>query len=341
MTMKKFKKIIGVILGGLFVAGTALAINITVPSAPGSNYVLLSTSTGAYIPVATSSLGITGGGSATTTINGVLGPIFTFIASSTASTSALLVISTTTGTILINAPFNLYLSTTSAAANYVSTSTLSSTLTGYLSTTSAASTYYLQTNPANYITLSSLTGDSPITYNIGTGHIGFSNPGYITLSSLSATAPIKYNSGTGAISTDFSTSSVNVFTNLNTFNATTTLATTTVSQLSTTGGIVKRTVGYTASTTITINSATTDIATTSLIYSTTTFANPSGTALDSQSFAIKAYATTTRGLAWGANFASTSALTLPISQATGTMWYGFTYDAGLSKWCLMATQGPF
>jgi hypothetical protein len=163
---------------------------------------------------------------------------------------------------------------------------------------------------------------------------------YLTTDSLAGylsttTAAATYVPYTGA------TTDVNIGAHALTVSGNTTLATTTVSQLSTTGGIVKRTVGYTASTTITINSATTDIATTSLIYSTTTFANPSGTALDSQSFAIKAYATTTRGLAWGANFASTSALTLPTSQATGTMWYGFTYDAGLSKWCLMATQGPF
>lgn len=45
------------------IAITASAINITVPQAPGANYVLLSTTTGSYFYVATSSLGIAGGGS--------------------------------------------------------------------------------------------------------------------------------------------------------------------------------------------------------------------------------------------------------------------------------------
>lgn len=57
MNFKKF--LIALALSIPFMAG---AVNITVPSAPGSNYVLLSTTTGAYISVATSSLGISGGG---------------------------------------------------------------------------------------------------------------------------------------------------------------------------------------------------------------------------------------------------------------------------------------
>ena len=42
-------------------------IPITVPTAPGANYVLMSTTTGKYVYVATSSLGITGGGGSATT----------------------------------------------------------------------------------------------------------------------------------------------------------------------------------------------------------------------------------------------------------------------------------
>ncbi len=196
-------------------------------------------------------------------------------------------------------------------------------------------------SPDTFAMVSDITNFMTYSYASSTfPSFAYASSTYLTTDSLAGylsttTAAATYVPYTGA------TTDVNIGAHALTVSGNTTLATTTVSQLSTTGGIVKRTVGYTASTTITINSATTDIATTSLIYSTTTFANPSGTALDSQSFAIKAYATTTRGLAWGANFASTSALTLPTSQATGTMWYGFTYDAGLSKWCLMATQGPF
>lgn len=57
----RLKYLIGLLSGLLLVPSLALAVNVTVPLAPGSNYVLLSTSTGQYIDVATSSLGISGG----------------------------------------------------------------------------------------------------------------------------------------------------------------------------------------------------------------------------------------------------------------------------------------
>ena len=52
--------VLGIVASSTF-AQTA-NIPISVPSAPGANYVLLSTTTGKYVAVATSSLGITGGG---------------------------------------------------------------------------------------------------------------------------------------------------------------------------------------------------------------------------------------------------------------------------------------
>lgn len=58
--MKKSLYILGLIA---LIPTTVWAINITVPAAPGANYVLLSTTTGAYRAVATSSLGISGGAS--------------------------------------------------------------------------------------------------------------------------------------------------------------------------------------------------------------------------------------------------------------------------------------
>ena len=67
--------------------------------------------------------------------------------------------------------------------------------TTFPSFTYATATYYLNTNPSNFISLGSLSG----------------------------TYPIIYNSGTGNISSAFSTSTINNFTNLNTFvNASTT-----------------------------------------------------------------------------------------------------------------------
>ena len=58
------KKILAILAAiGIGAAGTmALGASVSVPSAPGANYVLLSTSTGNYMAVATSSLGITSGG---------------------------------------------------------------------------------------------------------------------------------------------------------------------------------------------------------------------------------------------------------------------------------------
>lgn len=62
------KKTLAFIASILILPILAFAINITVPSAPGSNYVLLSTSTGAYTAVATSSLGISGGSGTVTSV---------------------------------------------------------------------------------------------------------------------------------------------------------------------------------------------------------------------------------------------------------------------------------
>jgi len=64
------KKLIVLLTGLLAIPVIAFAINVTVPMAPGANYVLLSTTTGMYNAVATSSLGISGGGTpAGTTTN--------------------------------------------------------------------------------------------------------------------------------------------------------------------------------------------------------------------------------------------------------------------------------
>ncbi len=97
---------------------------------------------------------------------------------------------------------------------------------------------------ATYITLSSLSGTTPISYNSVTGAISITQAGsaangylsstdwntfnnkqpagsYITLVSLSGTSPINYNSGTGAISINQSNTTTNGYlssTDWNTFN---------------------------------------------------------------------------------------------------------------------------
>ena len=100
------------------------------------------------------------------------------------------------------------------------------------------STYYLASNPSNFISLSSLSGTTPINYNTGTGAISItqattSTSGYLSstdwntfnnkasLSAFSASPPLSYNSGTGAFSITQSSGSTNGYlssTDWTTFN---------------------------------------------------------------------------------------------------------------------------
>ena len=100
------------------------------------------------------------------------------------------------------------------------------------------STYYLASNPSGYITLSSLSGTTPINYNTGTGAISIaqantSTSGFLSstdwntfngkasLSAFSASPPLSYNSSTGAFSITQSSGSTNGYlssTDWTTFN---------------------------------------------------------------------------------------------------------------------------
>ena len=100
------------------------------------------------------------------------------------------------------------------------------------------STYYLASNPSGYITLSSLSGTTPINFNTGTGAISItqattSTSGYLSstdwntfngkasLSAFSASPPLSYNSGTGAFSISQASGSTNGYlssTDWTTFN---------------------------------------------------------------------------------------------------------------------------
>jgi len=100
------------------------------------------------------------------------------------------------------------------------------------------STYYLASNPSNFISLSSLSGTTPINYNTGTGAISItqattSTSGFLSstdwntfnnkvgLSSFSASPPLSYNNTTGAFSITQSSGSTNGYlssTDWTTFN---------------------------------------------------------------------------------------------------------------------------
>lgn len=123
--MKKIISIISAIISGTLIGAfiAYAAVTIPVPLAPGSNYVLLSTTTGYYVAVATSSLGIGGGGSGTVTSVAQTVPLGFAIGGSPVTTSGTLAISLTPGYI---GPFGVststggnvfYFSTTSNSVN--------------------------------------------------------------------------------------------------------------------------------------------------------------------------------------------------------------------------------
>ena len=120
-----------------------------------------------------------------------------------------------------------------------------------------------------------------------------------------------------------------------------TQATTTLNgNLSITGAVISRVVGYTASSTITINVDTTDEATTT-VNQTTTFANPTGTAIDGMMYLMTVRATTTQTLAWGTNFASSTDLAYPLTVASGTTEILWKYDLNRGKYLLLGLLKTF
>ncbi len=119
------------------------------------------------------------------------------------------------------------------------------------------------------------------------------------------------------------------------------LATTTVTgNVNVSGNIPNRVVGYTASSTITINVDTTDEATTT-VNQTTTFANPTGTPVDGFMYILTLTATGTRTIAWGPSFASSTDLTAPLSIASGTTEILWKYDGFKVKYLLLGVLKTF
>jgi hypothetical protein len=121
------------------------------------------------------------------------------------------------------------------------------------------STYYLASNPSGYITLTSLSGTTPINFNTGTGAISItqattSTSGYLSstdwntfnnkasLSAFSASPPLSYNSGTGAFSITQSSGSTNGYlssTDWTTFNNKQSALTNPITGTGTTGYVPK------------------------------------------------------------------------------------------------------
>ena len=104
--------------------------------------------------------------------------------------------------------------------------------------------------------------------------------------------------------------------------------------------VKKRVVGYASASSITVNSDTTDIAT-STINQTCSIANPTGTPTDSRMFELRALATTTQTITFGTGYASSTDLNFPSNVASGTTRFLFEYDINRSKWDLVGKIGAF
>lgn len=164
-------------VSSLLFASPALALNITVPSAPAAGYFLNSTSTGAYIAVTSSTVrSLLGLGSA------ALFASTDFLSSSTPYISSAVQSVTSTPQIIPSATSGLNIGF-SFASNNISQFVNNS---GYTTTTIQS-------------VLNSISGASPITFNTSTGSIGFSDPGYLlntnNLSELTNTSTSRINLG--------------------------------------------------------------------------------------------------------------------------------------------------
>jgi hypothetical protein len=90
-----------------------------------------------------------------------------------------------------------------------------------------------------YLTMASASSSFPtFTYASSTYYFASNPANYISLASLSSLYPIMYNNATGVFSSGFTTSTNNIFSNLNTFNATSTLSTTSITSLSLGDGLI-------------------------------------------------------------------------------------------------------
>ena len=212
--------LLGVLAFGIVHAAPTSTIvqNLFITDLRGNGTKCLKILTNGLVQTSTADCG-SGGGGSTTTINGVDGPTFTFastspidiVASGTtftwtftnpgfASNSITITgagLLTGGGDLTANRTISLATTSLSQFVNdsgFVTSSITIGTTTasGIWNVTSSGNKAFtitlpsnvgFFTNDANYITLLSLSGTSPISYNTTTGAIGFTNPGFVTAAS--------------------------------------------------------------------------------------------------------------------------------------------------------------
>lgn len=182
------------------------------------------------------------------------------------------------------------------------------------------------TNTFAYVIATSSTATSTFAGNVEiSGNLRVLGNFYAPVSIVSAgnitpSADVTYTLGTTALR----------WLAVHTFNASTTNLT--VASTSHLGNIVPRTVNASASTSITIDTDTTDILTIIVAHATTTFNTPTGTLYNGKMFEIMLTSTTTRGLAWSTGFASSTDLAMPVTNASGTSRFIYEYRSQSAKW---------
>lgn len=260
-----------------------------------------------------------------------------------------------------NASSTIGTTTRAVAGGYFNNLTVSGTCTGCsgsgVSTTTIAgitSNSFIFATTTTGSVFSFATSSNTITFNfpvnptfntITTALTGSSFAGTTTLVNLNVTGTSTHATSTiTALTVSGKSTLANASSTALTVSGNTVLATTTMNGDFTLNGVIRpRVVGYTASTTITIDLNTTaqGTATSTLSHATTTFANPTGTTYDGLTFGLRLKATTTLALAWGTSFASSTALSLPTQIASGTTRYMFEYRPESAKYEYIGEIGVF
>lgn len=284
--------------------------------------------------------GCSGSGNATTSIAGVTSNNFTI---ATTTSGSVFSFATSSNTITFNFPVNPTFNTITTA---LTGSSLfgTTTITKLISSSSAGIDIYSSGN-SQIVNLGA--GGGQVADFKGAGsftsylRVGASADGDSILEAKATT-----NDGSTGIFHGYNASGTEKFAvNSNgsvVISGTTTMATTTMNgDFTLNGGVISRTVAYTASTSVTILTDTTDIATITVAHATTTFETPTGTLWNGKMFEIMLTATTTRGLAWSTGFASSTDLAMPITTASGTAQYIYQYRSQSSKWELLGLLTGF
>lgn len=344
--MKKILYIIAGIIAGAFVSSMSVyALSVyqveqggTGTSTAIANYLLIGNPAGTnWTEIATSSLGISGGGGF-----GGLGTTSPFTAG---------YITEATGTNVVLSNSNIFQSTagligvSSTTPNFALSVTGTTSSTG-LQDTSLANAILAVDAKGNLIattTSSFLSGYVPYTgatNNVNLGSNALTLTGQFTANLASTTVLSDsgnfFVTGTSILASTTITSLEVATTTNNSYPLVVGTSTPGKGSAIFYSGIAPRTVGYNASTSITVNTDITDIATTTFSFATTTLNNPFGTPFDGQMWAIQGYATTSRAVAFGSIFAtSTDVTTFPSAIASGTVQFLFQYRQAQGNWIIL------